>query len=247
VSIHLLTVDLGSDVVAGFTGRDADREDPPVGAAGNLGHRRPHRPADLVADRREVAERLGVPISRWHLMHQVHGAEVGEVDVTVPPGTELRGVDAMTTACPDRALVVQVADCVPVLLAGPGGVGVVHAGRAGVAAGVVPRAVTRLGGDRGPTGIRAVIGPAIGGCCYEVPAAMRDEVAAVVPAAWARTRWGTPSLDLPAAVADQLARAGVEHVTDVGCCTLEDERYFSHRRDPGAGRQVGLVMRQEAA
>ena len=247
MGIHFLSVDLGPDVVTGFTGRDPDREAPPVGAAGNLSHRRPHRPADLVDDRREVAERLGVEIERWHLMQQVHGAEVAEVGPSTAPGTELVGVDAMVTGCLDRALVVQVADCVPVLLAGPGRVGVVHAGRLGVAAGIVGRAVERLTDGGAATPVRAVIGPAIRGCCYEVPAAMRDEVSAVAPAARATTRWDTPSLDLPAAVAAQLASAGVEHVADVGGCTREDARYFSHRRDPDSGRQAGLVARREAA
>jgi polyphenol oxidase len=247
VTIHLEGVDLGEGVAAWFTGRDRDRPEPPVGAAGNLSHRRPHRPADLARARREVAEVVGVPADRWHLMHQVHGAEVAGIDEQTPAGTELRGVDALVTACAERALVVQVADCVPVLLAGPGGVAAVHAGRMGVAAGIVGRAVRRLVGTSPDESVRAAIGPAIGGCCYEVPVELREQVAAVSPAAWATTRWGTPSLDLPAAVQSQLAEVGVTHVERAGGCTFEDERFFSHRRDPWAGRQVGIVVKQEAA
>ena len=247
MTIHLESVDLGEGVAAWFTGRDRDRSKPPVGAAGNLSHRRPHRPADLARSRHEVAEVVGVPADRWHLMHQVHGAEVAGIDARTPFGSELRGVDGLVTACAQRPLVVQVADCVPVLLAGPGGVAAVHAGRLGVAAGIVEHAARHVAGTSGGGSTRAAIGPAIGGCCYEVPAELREQVAATVPAAWATTRWGTPSLDLPAAVRSQLAVAGVTHVEAVSRCTFEDERFFSHRRDPSGGRQVGIVVKQEAA
>ncbi len=248
MTIHLEDVDLGEGVAAWFTGRDRERPDPPVGASGNLSHRRPHRPADLARARREVAEVVGVPADRWHLMHQVHGDEVAGIDARTPAGAELRGVDALVTECARRPLVVQVADCVPVLLAGPGGVAAVHAGRLGVAAGIVARAARRVASTSTADGVtRAAIGPAIGGCCYEVPAELREQVAATSPAAWATTRWGTPSLDLPAAVQSQLAEVGVTDVERVGGCTFEDERFFSHRRDPRAGRQVGIVVKKEAA
>jgi polyphenol oxidase len=247
VTIHLEDVDLGEGVAAWFTGRDRDLPEPPVGAAGNLSHRRPHRPADLARARREIAGLVGVPADRWHLMHQVHGAEVAGIEAHTPAGMEVRGVDALVTACTQRPLVVQVADCVPVLLAGPGGVAAVHAGRQGVAAGVVRRAARSVAGTSSDAPTRAAIGPAIGGCCYEVPAELREQVAAESPAAWATTRWGTPSLDLPAAVRTQLAEAGITDVERVGGCTFEDERFFSHRRDPWAGRQVGIVVKTEAA
>lgn len=97
---------------------------------------------------------------------------------------------------------------------------------------------------RRPGEVEARIGPAIGGCCYEVPAELADEVAAAHPAARATTTWGTPALDLPAAVAAQLHEAGVERVERAGVCTrCGGEGWFSHRRDPGAGRQAGVVVR----
>jgi copper oxidase (laccase) domain-containing protein len=75
---------------------------------------------------------------------------------------------------------------------------------------------------------------------------MRDDVAAVVPAAHATTRAGTPSLDLPAAVRAQLAASGVQRVVHVDRCTLEDPDLFSHRRATAAGvttgRQAGVVV-----
>jgi len=74
-----------------------------------------------------------------------------------------------------------------------------------------------------------------------VPAQLRDQVAAVVPATRSETSWGTPALDLGAGVAAQLAAAGVPAVL-VDRCTLEDEQLHSYRRDgAGSGRLAGLV------
>lgn len=139
-------------------------------------------------------------------------------------------------------------------------VAAVHSGRRGLAAGVVPAAVEALraaahealdGGEAGPAVVahdgvpstlvlRAVVGPAICGRCYEVPAELRDEVAAVVPQAAATTSWGTPSLDLPAGVLAQLQEAGVA-ARALAVCTHEDPRLFSHRRDGVTGRFAGVI------
>lgn len=249
MSVLVLDVDLGAGVGAWFTGRDREAAPRAIGRPGNLSHRRPHHPAALAADRAAVGRRIGHPPERWVTMHQVHDAHVGIVDESTPDGAEVRGVDALVTAQVGRPLAVSTADCVPVLLAGPSSVAVAHAGRKGVQAGVVGAAVRAMGslGDA-PADVRAAIGPAIGGCCYEVPPAMHDEVVAGDPVAAARTTWGTPALDLPAAVAAQLAALGVADVQRSDTCTRcdPDQRWFSHRADPDTGRQFGLVVREVA-
>ena len=232
-------------VRAWFTGRGTAAATPvPIGQSGNLSHRRPHRPADLARERAAVGEQTGTDPAGWQSMRQVHGADVDLVDADTPAGFEHPDVDALVTQEPDRPLVVQVADCVPVLLAGPTTIAVVHAGRRGVEGRIVPAVVERIEelGDE-PDGIEAVIGPAIGGCCYEVPPVMRAAVTDVIPDAAATTTWGSPSLDLRVAVARQLSEAGVAAVRDVAVCTCCDVRFFSHRRDAEAGRQIGLIVR----
>ncbi|MEX2504586.1 MAG: laccase domain-containing protein [Egicoccus sp.] len=240
MSVLVLDVDLGAGVGAWFTGRDREAPARAVGAPGNLSHRRPHLPSLLAADRAEVGRRIGHPPDRWVTMHQVHDARVGVGG----------GADVLVTTQVDRPLAVSTADCIPVLFAGGHAVAAAHAGRKGVQTGVVPAALQAMAdlGDA-PGEVRAVVGPAIGGCCYEVPAAMHDEVVADHPAAAARTTWDTPALDLPAAVTAQLAAAGVGEVVNVDTCTRCDpqQRWFSHRADPGTGRQFGLVVRQGAA
>ncbi|MDX1657252.1 MAG: polyphenol oxidase family protein [Nitriliruptorales bacterium] len=247
VAIPVFEVDLGAPVGAWFTGRPSAAEQPAVGRAGNLSHRRPHEPVRLAAARRSVCERIGVDVDALHHMRQVHGASIGVIDEDTPMGAELRDVDALVTSMVGRALVVQVADCVPVLLASSeGAVAAVHAGRRGVHSGVVEAALDALASAGVPaTTITGVVGPAIGGCCYEVPAELRDEIAADRPEAASETTWGTPSLDLPRAVSTTLERAGVSVVdADASCTRCDPEgRWFSHRADPDAGRQVGIVVR----
>lgn len=171
---------------------------------------------------------------------QVHGDDVVTVDDDGSGPVPV--ADGLVTARHGTALMVRVADCVPVLLADAtaGVVGAAHAGRRGVELDVVTRTVERMRA-LGAADIHAWIGPHICGGCYEVPGEMRDEVAALVPETYAETTWGTPSLDLGAGVAAQLATADVA-VTVVGGCTLEDHRFHSYRRDgQESGRIAGLV------
>jgi YfiH family protein len=172
-------------------------------------------------------------------MRQVHGSTV------VRAGGPRQQCDALVTDQADTVLVVRVADCVPVLLADAqaGVIGAAHAGRKGVAAGVVTAAVAQMR-DLGAHEITAWVGPHICGRCYEVPADLRDEVSALEPATASTTSWGTPALDLGAGVLAQLERAGVS-AHDVSRCTLESPDLHSYRRDGTAsGRLVGLVRRR---
>ncbi|EDY51097.1 conserved hypothetical protein [Streptomyces clavuligerus] len=92
-----------------------------------------------------------------------------------------------------------------------------------------------------PERIVARTGPAICGRCYEVPAAMRAEVAAAEPAAWAETAWGTPGIDVVAGVHAQLAAVGVRDRQASPVCTRESQDHYSYRRDRTTGRLAGYV------
>jgi polyphenol oxidase len=131
-----------------------------------------------------------------------------------------------------------------VLLADPKAevVGVAHAGRVGAAAGVLPRtleAMTSLGAHVGEC--EALLGPAVCGACYEVPAPMRDEVEAALPGSATRTRRGTPGLDLRAGLRAQLAALGVQRVGADPRCTVEDSDLYSYRRDSRTGRLAAVT------
>ncbi|MCP9984218.1 peptidoglycan editing factor PgeF [Actinomadura madurae] len=235
----ITTVALGGGVGAGFTARAGGVSGPPYDSL-NLGGAVGDDPAAVSANRRRAAAALGADPERTVFMRQVHGADVAHATSPDLPGE----ADAVVTTVPGLALAVLVADCAPVLLADPvaGVVGAAHSGRPGTAAGVVPALVKAMR-ERGaePARMTAAIGPAACGRCYEVPAAMRDEVAAAVPAAYATTARGTPGLDIRAGVAEQLAAAGVGRVETDPRCTIEDPGLFSYRREGRTGRFAGYV------
>ncbi|CAM5567666.1 peptidoglycan editing factor PgeF [Streptomyces pilosus] len=195
------------------------------------------------ANRELAAKSLGVDPARVVWMNQVHGADAAVVDE--PWGDRpVPETDAIVTARRGLALAVLTADCVPVLLADPvaGVVAAAHAGRPGMIAGIVPaavRAMTGLGAD--PARIVARTGPSVCGRCYEVPEAMRAEVAAAEPAAYATTSRGTPAVDVAAGVRAQLERLGVRDLEQSPVCTLESADHFSYRRDRTTGRLAGYV------
>lgn len=172
---------------------------------------------------------------------QVHAASVA-VHRGGGADPALDGVDAHVTDRADLALAVLAADCVPVVVVGPSGVGVAHAGWRGLAAGVIEATVRELAAQPGAgdaAAIVAAIGPCAGPCCYE----SGEEVHAAF-AGRPRGRAEGRHLDLPALARDALQRAGVTTVLDADRCTICDERYFSHRRSGGTtGRQAGIAWR----
>lgn len=236
-------VDLGPGVRAGFTSRHGGVSAAPY-AELNLGAHVGDAPAAVRDNRARLDAVLGVPVA---FADQVHGTTVLEAGpATLPPDrlAPLGTGDALVAADPGVAVAVLVADCVPVLLADAdaGVVAAAHAGRRGLADGVLQRvldAMVARGAD--PARVRAAVGPAIAGESYEVPAALRDDVADVVPGVAAVTAWGTPALDLPAGVEATLRAAGVVHVERSRQDTFTSPDLFSFRRDGVTGRFAGVV------
>jgi YfiH family protein len=209
----------------------------------NLGGHVGDEPSRVASNRALLADAFGVPADHLVLMSQVHGTTVTVVDG--PGDGPAPEADALVTAVPGLALVVLVADCAPVLLADTtaGVVAVAHAGRRGMAGGIVAAtlaAMRNLGAH--PAATAALVGPAICGRCYDVPAALQDEVAAIEPAARSTTRSGLAALDIRAGVVAQLEAAGVASIEVDPACTAESEDLYSHRRDGVTGRFAGLAL-----
>jgi polyphenol oxidase len=190
----------------------------------NLGLRTDDDPGRVGENRARVERLTG---GRLAQARQVHGTEVVEAD---PDATA--EADGQVTSAEGVAAIALVADCLPIALVAPEGVGMLHAGWRGLAGGVIANGVAALR-DIGAERIVAAIGPGAGPCCYEVG----DEVHAV---------FGTSgrTVDLKALARERLEAAGVGAVHDCGLCTIHDERFFSHRRDRGVtGRQAGVAWR----
>ena len=156
---------------------------------------------------------------QWTWFRQVHGSEV--VVVERPGAQRGREADAAVTCCPDAGLAVLTADCAPVGLASPEGVvGALHAGWRGLVGGVVEATVAAMRA-LGATRVEAGLGPCIWPHAYRFS---DGDLAAVVsvfgPGVRSVDAGGHAALDLPAAVAVALDRAGATMVANAGICTL---------------------------
>jgi YfiH family protein len=204
----------------------------------NLGRLTGDRADAVRENRRRLAAAVGVDPERVLIGRQVHAAEVlwheapTEPTAYANPAPGLPQADGHATGRAGLAPLVFVADCLPVALAGPGGVAMIHCGWRGLIAGIVERGVKEVGARA------AAVGPGIGPCCYRVG----DEVLAAFEALGPGLA-ADGMLDLRRAVRRLLERAGVGSVEVSGECTsCQPELFFSHRRDGGrTGRQAGLV------
>ena len=209
----------------------------------NLGRLTGDRGDSVQENRHRLAAALAVDPERVLIGRQVHAAEVVRHDKPTEPRAFANPVaglpeaDGHATGRDDLVPLVFVADCLPVALAGPRGVAMIHCGWRGLAAGIVERGVNEVDARA------AAVGPGIGPCCYEV----RDEVLRAFEALGpgiAEKRM----LDLRKVARRLLKRAGVESIEVSDLCTsCHPEFFFSHRRDGGTtGRQAGLVRREGA-
>lgn len=175
-------------------------------------------------------------ISPAQFMNQVHGDQIVIVDSVTP---EIPTCDGLITTKPSVPLVVMVADCIPLLLISKEAVGAIHVGRAGLVNQIALKAVRTMR-SLGAIDLHAILGPSICGKCYEVPLQLQQDVVQEHPRAFATTRKGTPALDLSAALISDLLSVGVSNEASP-ICTLENEMYFSHRRQNPTGRFAGVV------
>jgi YfiH family protein len=201
-------------------------------ASWNLGSHVGDDPISVERNRAKLSEQVGA----FALMSQVHGDNVVLLDQQ-PDETPV--ADALITANPDLALVVMVADCIPLLLQSEKLVAAVHVGRAGLMNSIALKTVIKMR-ELGATRISGSVGPSICGTCYEVPQDLHDQVVEEHPLASSKTKIGTPALDLAKALNAALAAVDV-HVLNSDVCTLEDENYFSFRRNKVTGRQAGVI------
>ncbi|MFT3943109.1 MAG: polyphenol oxidase family protein [Ancrocorticia sp.] len=204
----------------------------------------------VVENRRRLATYLGCEPA-W--MDQVHSDTVAvAVGGETAPATDalvidLSGAESVAGAAVlPQAACVMVADCVPLLLLSSRTLraAAVHVGRAGFMKNIAAATIAAFDEDAGA--LTAIVGPSICGRCYEVPEAMREEARAVASSSVSQTRWGTPAIDIPAGLTEQLRSCGVSDVVLDGRCTYENESLYSHRRSTqaglSAGRFVGVVQ-----
>lgn len=199
---------------------------------------------DAVRDNRvRLAAALDLEAERILLGAQVHGAEIGDSERPkaggyTDPSADLPQLDGQVVRGAGMAGLVLVADCLPVVVAGPEGVAVLHCGWRGLAAGIVERGADAVGATS------AAVGPGIGPCCYEVGPEVGELFSPLGADVWAEGM-----LDLPGVADRLLGQAGVSSIERADMCTkCNPDVFFSHRRDkPHTGRQAGVAWISEPA
>jgi YfiH family protein len=222
----------------------------------NLGFLAGDRVEDVRRNQTLIEEAFGILDGRLILMRQVHCDRIRVLDGDGPLPEGLPECDGLITNCPGVALGIRTADCVPLFFVDQVRrvIGAVHAGWRGTALGIAARMVATLAErfSSRPEDILAVIGPAIGPCCYEVDAPVLAAFSAMPDAGLfsrpcpQKDRW---MVDLALANRLQIREAGVpsENIFSVALCTAcHQDLFFSHRAASGrAGRQISLIMLRE--
>ncbi len=192
-------------------------------------------------------------------LNQVHGTRVVRLSTSdLQVSSVQHTADACLTTERGIACTAQVADCLPLLFAAPGGVAAAHAGWRGLAGGVIEATVAALceATSCEPQRVHVWLGACIGPTQFEVGS---DVLTAfnVVPAEL--TPAGSPTFvprdvmhpnkwwaNLPQLARDRLQSVGVQHISGGNWCTASDpSRFFSYRRDGVTGRMVAVVWRTD--
>jgi polyphenol oxidase len=210
----------------------------------NLGQHVGDDPAAVAENRRRLGAALSLPREPLWL-EQVHGTRVADADAR----SDTAAADAAVSRAYGRVLAIQVADCLPVLLASMDGavVAAAHAGWRGLAAGVLEATIGAMHVE--PARLLAWLGPAIGQEHFEVGEEVRAAFLAHDPAAAeafvgnARGRWQCDLLQL---AHRRLAALGLRERSAANLCTYAaSDRCFSYRRDGRTGRMAALIWRAE--
>lgn len=248
--MEILRLDVGAGATAFSTLRGGETyggaEDAYAGF--NVCHYTGDDPAHVADCRRELAAYVGTDVNRLVIPRQTHSVNVAVIGDMLPC---LEEVDALVTVRDDVALVVNTADCLPVVFndSRHGVIAIAHAGWRGLYDGILAATVTemsRLGAV--PGDMRVAIGPCICGACYEVDEAFAARFEArfgsdvrIVPASGHK-----PHVDLRAAAVIELKRCGIDPtgISDSGVCSRCDERLFSARRQGVSSGRIATVVKR---
>ena len=203
----------------------------------NLGRRTGDDVERVDENRRRLCSTLGADEQRLTLGYQTHSTIVNRAQA----GSRGTPGDGLWTDEPGVPMVALGADCVLIALARTNGdepaLAVLHAGWRGLADGIVDVAARSLGGSR----LAAIIGPAIGPCCYEV----QEDVAGRFQDRFGAGIVNGGKLDLWTAAELAAREAGATDVERVDLCTsCRPDLFFSERRTGrprGTQGVIGLV------
>lgn len=205
-----------------------------------------HTPEVVQHGRQQLCQQFHLHAEAMNIPKQVHGTQARLNQSKTP-----EEADAVIVTKLGIPALVQVADCVPLILYAPEQhVGaVIHAGWRGTAQAISQAIAQTLIHDyhADPKQMIAAIGPAIKSCCYEVSPEVAEQVGATIRGIPDAT-WQTPSpnqkpmIDLQQVNALQLQALGLAEIDILPHCTrCETKHLWSHRRGE-TGRQAAFLQ-----
>jgi YfiH family protein len=183
---------------------------------------------------------LGLESDSIALAEQVHGANI---EIVEKPGI-YENTDGLITKTPGLPLGIQVADCAAVLIADDVNnvIGAFHAGWRGAVAKIILKGLELMEDNAGQTvNFKIYISPCISKANFEVGEEVAEQFPDVVVD---RTSYAKPHVDLKGFLMHQLKEVGIkkEQIEVSPRCTMQDERFFSYRRERDkAGRMLGMI------
>lgn len=213
----------------------------------------------VIENRRRFCQAHGVELRDVCTCEQVHGSKIIRVDEkdrgagAFSFDTAIKETDALITNQKNIPLLLFFADCTPVLFFDPvhRAIGAAHAGWKGTVAKIARKTLQRMTDEFGTRAEDCLItiGPSIGGCCYEVDAAVMERFAEAFPEDTSKIITALPEnkwkIDLWQANYLQLRTAGVpaEKIEMAEACTqCNHEVFFSYRADQGKTGRIAAMI-----
>lgn len=243
-------------VIAGTTTRHDDRPSAVGDEASylgfNLGHKGGDKPDRVESARGRLSQILAQEVTpalepppHLHWLDQVHGSDWVYAD---GQWSDEPQADALWTDQPGTGLVIQSADCVPILLASTDPalpcIGAAHGGWRGLLAGVIDQLVAAM--PVAPSQLCAWIGPCISQPHFEVGEDVWRPVAQISTSVIAehQTDPSKRLVDLPQLARHRLHSCGVVSVAQSGLCSYASPDFYSYRQathQQGNGAQTGRM------
>ncbi len=211
----------------------------------NLGHHVGDDIKNVIKNKKLVAKKYSLNLNKLIYMNQIHSDNIEIIKDSM--NTKIENTDAILTSQRDIALMVLVADCIPILLFDPVKkvIGAVHAGRNPTFKKIVSKSVLKMRDvfKSRPKDILASLGPSIRSCCYEVSKDIADIALKNFGQKYVIKRGEKFFLDLQTLNKDQLLEVGLkeENIEIIPKCSCCDREYFSYRRDKITGRFAGII------
>jgi len=223
----------------------------------NLGFKRKDCRENIIENYKRVCGALDINMENMVLSDQVHDKKIKTVDESdrgkgIIKNSDIKGFDGLITNKKNVALITFYADCVPVYIFDPGktAIGLAHSGWKGTLKEIAREMVEKMCAEYGsrPCDMKAVIGPSIGKCCFEVGDEVAEAFLAEIP--WSksfickhnREKW---KIDLKAVVKKTLMNSGVleENMEVSSICTkCSKDTFFSYRGDEGKTGSLAAIM-----